>query len=62
MNLKPATKTKCCCNCVHDRRIESDRGITCQCDIDGSYIGYIQCFEARCDKWEEDPWQKGETK
>lgn len=52
MNLKEATKNKCCCNCKHNRRVEGKNGISCICDKDGRYIGYIQCFELRCDCWE----------
>lgn len=63
MKLKPATKTKCCCNCVHDIRIKDEQGMVQrnECETDGHIIDYIQCFEARCDQWEEDPWQKGEN-
>lgn len=53
MNLKEATKNKCCCNCKHNKRVEGKNGIDCICDKDGGYIGYIQCFEFRCDDWEE---------
>lgn len=54
MNLKEATKNKCCCNCKHNRRVEGKNGISCICDKDGRYIGYIQCFEFKCDYWEDE--------
>ena len=56
VKLMTATKKKCCCNCVHDIRVkdEQDRVHHNECEIDGHWIGYIACFELRCDHWKED--------
>lgn len=48
---------KCCCTCIHcDRRAEKGHTST-YCDLDDKYIGYVECFERKCESWELDPWQ-----
>ncbi len=43
---------KACCNCRHNIRTTVDRrNIICNCDIDGHYIGYIECHEYWCRHW-----------
>ena len=56
--------TKCCCNCLHNIRTGEPASITCHCDIDGHYIGYVACFEDCCDDWKTDApkWAKESTK
>lgn len=39
---------KVCCNCRHDIRTDDYENY---CDIDGHYIGYIECFEGWCRHW-----------
>ena len=53
--------TKCCCNCLHNIRTGEPASKVCHCDIYGHYIGYVACFENRCDKWElEEPKEERE--
>lgn len=48
---------KCCCTCIHcDRRAEKGHTST-YCDLDDKHIGYVECFERKCESWELDPWQ-----
>ena len=56
--------TKCCCSCSHNIRTGEPANITCHCDIDGHYIGYVACFEDCCDDWKTDApkWEKESTK
>lgn len=41
-----------CCNCKHNIRTGDIPHIECHCEIDGSYISYLQCIEGTCEKWE----------
>ena len=45
---------RCCCNCRHNIRKEEKTYIHCYCDIDGHYIGYVECFEGWCRRWAKD--------
>lgn len=51
-------RNRCCCNCRHDIRVWEGEHCTNHCEIDGHYIGYIQCFEGRCRHWAKDKWQE----
>ena len=42
-------RKRCCCNCR--RNIRSGDPIQCHCEIDGHYIGYVECFEGWCRRW-----------
>lgn len=44
---------KCCCSCVHAKRIKDRFNMFdhCECDIDGMYIGYAEAFSCVCDDW-----------
>lgn len=43
---------KVCCNCRHNiRKKDKDGRIECECDIDNSYIGYVQCMNYKCRHW-----------
>lgn len=44
-------KDRICCNCRHNKRIPKGIYIQCICDIDGHYIGYLQCFDGWCRRW-----------
>ena len=46
---------KVCCNCRHNKR-KNDKGerINCTCDIDGSYLGYVQVMTGWCRHWAKD--------
>lgn len=49
---KARMNEKVCCNCRHNiRKKDKDGRIECECDIDNSYIGYVQCMESRCKHW-----------
>lgn len=56
MKIKDVTdESKCCCSCSHNKRTEEkSSNITCHCDKDGHYIGYVANFESVCDEWEGD--------
>lgn len=45
--------SKVCCNCKHNIRTGEAPDIKCHCELDGSFIGYVQCMEYRCEQWEE---------
>ena len=47
-------ESKVCCNCKHNIRTGKVPNIECHCEIDGSYIGYVQCMEYRCEHWEKE--------
>ena len=50
-------RKRCCCNCRHDIRVPrngNQADIECICEIDGHYIGYIECFEHWCRRWAKD--------
>jgi len=42
---------KVCCNCRHNIRNYDDEGGACHCDIDGHYIGYVECMTGWCRRW-----------
>lgn len=43
---------KVCCNCKHNIRTGEAPDIECHCELDGSFIGYVQCMDYRCEHWE----------
>lgn len=45
---------KVCCNCRHNIRTGEIDNIQCHCEIDGSYIGYVQCMEHWCRHWSKE--------
>ena len=45
-------RKRCCCNCDH-RMVDKDH-----CDIDGHYIGYLECFYDWCRKWKGKKYKK----
>lgn len=47
-------RKRCCCNCGNNIRYEDNGRIKCKCDIDGHYIGYVECFEGWCRRWRKD--------
>jgi len=47
-------KERVCCNCRHNIRTGEVGNIECHCDIDGHYIGYVECFEHWCRRWAKD--------
>ena len=52
---------KVCCNCRHNiRKKDKDGRIECECDIDNSYIGYVQCMSYKCRHWAKDKKEKAE--
>lgn len=52
-------RVRCCCNCRHDIRTWDGDNCTNHCEIDGHYIGYVECFEGWCRRWASDAkkWQ-----
>lgn len=48
------SESRCCCNCRRNIRVETKREIQCHCEIDGHYIGYVDCFEHWCRRWAKD--------
>ena len=47
-------RKRCCCNCKHNIRSGEIGNIKCNCEIDGHYIGYVECFEGWCRRWAKD--------
>ena len=45
-----------CCNCRHNIRTDSDEYamVLCHCEIDGHYIGYVECMTYKCKNWASD--------
>ena len=53
------SRNRCCCNCRRNIRYFDEGGMCyCQCEIDGHYIGYVECFEGWCRRWAKDKWQE----
>ena len=42
---------ECCCSCNHN--IRKGKPVECYCAIDNHYIGYVDCFESVCERWED---------
>lgn len=51
---------KVCCNCRHNIRTQSEDIITCHCEMDEHYIGYIAYFEGWC-RPSDEPRQSKKT-
>lgn len=56
-------RKRCCCNCGHNLRIPDKREPLLvdhnECEIDGHYIGYVECFTGWCKRWKkEDKWKR----
>ena len=50
---------KVCCSCRHN--IRSGEPIKCHCEVDGHYIGYIECMTHWCRHWARDrKWDENE--
>ena len=54
MNNHTENRKRCCCNCRHCIRILMKTYIETRCEIDGHYIGYVECFEGWCRRWAKD--------
>ena len=56
-------RKRCCCNCRHNIRSGETGAVECRCEIDGHYIGYIECFEGWCRRWATDAekWKEETT-
>ena len=59
-------KKRCCCNCGHDIRVPCKDNPNMvdhnECEIDGHYIGYLDCFEHWCNRWCKDKKFKDDDK
>ena len=54
MHITEKTKEyECCCSCKHNKRKKDGENIYCECEIDGHYIGYIECFDSVCERWKK---------
>lgn len=42
---------KVCCNCRHCIRKGEIGSISCYCDINGAYLGYISVMTKWCRRW-----------
>ena len=43
---------RCCCTCDRNKRVRKENGnISCICEIDGHYIGYVASFEYSCRRY-----------
>ena len=51
-------RKRCCCNCGRCIRTWDGGNCTTRCDVDGHYIGYVECFEGWCRHWAKDKWQE----
>lgn len=56
MQIVDVTKGKeeeCCCTCKHNiRTSDNECHVSCHCDIDDHYIGYVANFANVCEEWE----------
>lgn len=48
------SESRCCCNCRRNIRTGKPGEVSCHCEIDGHYIGYVECFEGWCRRWAKD--------
>ncbi len=47
--MNPSLIDRCCCTCDRNKRINDESGhISCECEIDGHYISYLDVFEQSC--------------
>lgn len=54
-------RKRICCNCGNNIRTGEPANIKCHCEIDGHYIGYVECFEGWCRRWKKErKWEKEE--
>ena len=54
---------KVCCNCRHNIRTGELGNKKCHCDIDGHYIGYVDCMEFWCRRWaKERRWNETDSR
>lgn len=63
MGDDPATEKpkRRCVSCGHNiRKQEPDeQHVVCRCELDGHYIGYVECFERWCPHWKRDrKWEE----
>lgn len=42
---------KCCCNCRRCLRVEEKGHINTYCEVDGHWIGHVECFDSWCRHW-----------
>lgn len=55
------TASQACVNCSYDKRIATEYGTECRCEIDNHYIGYVACFEQTCEEFKRTTkWDKKE--
>ena len=63
MSTSIESRKRICCNCGHNIRTAEGRRIKCHCEIDGHYIGYVECFSGWCKRWKrETKWDKTNDK
>ena len=63
MRITEVTKEEeCCCSCEHNIRVTGKDGfVTCHCEIDNHYIGYVASFDNVCEEWVQDrKWEDKE--
>ena len=51
------SEKRCCCNCRRCIRKGEPGNIETYCEIDGHYIGYVECFTGWCRRWASDAKQ-----
>lgn len=54
MQIDEVTKEEeCCCSCKHNKRIRKNLYMESYCNVYGHYIGYVECFNCVCERWEK---------
>lgn len=48
------SENRVCCNCRRNIRTRNNDNVVCHCEIDGHYIGYIECMTGWCRRWASD--------
>ena len=54
--IDPTERKRVCCNCGRNIRTPKRTHIECICEIDGHYIGYVECMTGWCRHWKKGKW------
>lgn len=54
-------RKRVCCNCGRCIRTQKRTRIECHCELDGHYIGCIECMTVWCRRWKKDgKWREND--
>lgn len=53
-DIDATERKRVCCNCGRNIRTPKRTYIECNCELDGHYIGYVECMTGWCRRWKKD--------